>query len=160
MLQRRRKSPRVRNYAACAMYTAQLLLLCRRRSTCCSASTSMCFIPGRAALLTENKALQCQLAVAAVQTSFVIGSVYLKSSFRLVQGLHFHPVIFAFAREAIAGPVLCAIAYATTGAAPKRADLLAIGGLGLCLYLNQASRQRRLHAVEPGSPRLKPNRLL
>lgn len=72
-------------------------------------------VAGRAAFFTENKALQCQLAVAAVQTSFVIGSVYLKSSFRLVQGLHFHPVIFAFAREAIAGPVLCCIAYATTG---------------------------------------------
>jgi hypothetical protein len=131
---------------------------------------------GRAAFFTENKALQCQLAVAGVQTSFVIGSVYLKSSFRLVQGLHFHPVIFAFVREAVAGPVLFCIAYATTGsctqlqghlhpkrvcilhqmkpmqfnhaqpgmlaclctgAGPKRADLLAIGGLGLCLFLNQ-----------------------
>lgn len=76
-------------------------------------------LTGKAAVLTEHKALQCQLAVAAVQTSFVIGSVYLKSSFRLVQGLHFHPVIFAFAREAIAGPVLCCIAYFTTG---QRAD--------------------------------------
>ena len=70
---------------------------------------------GRTAFFTENKALHCQLAVAGVQTSFVVGSVYLKSSFRLVQGLHFHPVIFAFVREAIAGPVLCCIAYATTG---------------------------------------------
>ncbi len=58
-------------------------------------------IAGRGAFLTENKSLQCQLAVAAVQTSFVVGSVYLKSSFRLVAGLHFHPVIFAFARGAL-----------------------------------------------------------
>ena len=77
----------------------------------------ICFhaLTGRTAFLSENKTLQCQLAVAAVQTSFVIGSVYLKSSFRLVQGLHFHPVIFAFVREAIAGPVLCLIAFVATG---------------------------------------------
>ncbi len=43
----------------------------------------------------------CQLAVALVQTSFVVGSVYLKSSFRQVQGAHFHPIIFALAREAV-----------------------------------------------------------
>jgi len=47
----------------------------------------------------------CQLAVALVQTAFVIGSVYLKSSFKSITGLHFHPVIFAFCREAVAGCV-------------------------------------------------------
>ena len=43
----------------------------------------------------------CQLAVALVQTSFVIGSVYLKRSFQQVHGVHFHPIIFAFTREAV-----------------------------------------------------------
>ena len=43
------------------------------------------------------------MAVALTQTAFVIGSVYLKSSFKSITGLHFHPIIFAFCREAIAG---------------------------------------------------------
>lgn len=84
-----------------------------------------------------SQALQCQLVVAAVQVSFVIGSVYLKASFKRVQGLHFHPTIFAFTREAIAGPILCTIAYACTRELPKRQDMTGMFGLGVCLFLNQ-----------------------
>lgn len=71
-----------------------------------------------------------------MQTSFVVGSVYLKSSFRLVQGLHFHPVIFAFVREAIAGPVLFCIAYATTG---ERCGCR-LGSLAVRLHLSSQLR--------------------
>jgi hypothetical protein len=63
------------------------------------------------------KTWHCQLAVAGVQTAFVIGSVYLKSSFKAVSGKAFHPIVFAFVREAVAAPILCIAAFAYTGKA-------------------------------------------
>jgi hypothetical protein len=64
------------------------------------------------------KPWQCQLALAITQTAFCIGSVYLKSSLRKVDssdGHVFHPIIYAFLREATAGPIMCAMAWFTSG---------------------------------------------
>eukprot|EP00891_Asterochloris_glomerata_P006068 jgi/Astpho2/6068/fgenesh1_pg.00084_%23_57_t len=81
---------------------------------------------------------KCQLALAATQTAFCIGSVYLKSSIRTASASRqFHPIIYAFAREAVAGPIMCSIAWFTSRTLPKRRDLLPITGIGICLYLNQ-----------------------
>ena len=66
------------------------------------------------------KPWQCQLALAVTQTAFCVGSVYLKSSLRQVDssdGHVFHPIIYAFLREATAGPIMCAMAWFSSGAA-------------------------------------------
>lgn len=86
------------------------------------------------------KPWHCQLVLALIQAAFCGGSVYLKSSLRNISALSpdaFHPIIYALAREAIAGPIMCAIAFAQTPILPRRADLLAILALGGCLFLNQ-----------------------
>ena len=60
------------------------------------------------------KAWQCQLALALTQVSFCCGSVYLKRALRAVdgsRGQHFHPIVYAFAREAIAAPIMCSMAW-------------------------------------------------
>ena len=65
------------------------------------------------------KPWQCQLALAVTQTAFCVGSVYLKSSLRQVDssdGHVFHPIIYAFLREATAGPIMCAMAWFSSGA--------------------------------------------
>ena len=69
------------------------------------------------------KPWQCQAALAVTQTAFCVGSVYLKSCLRKVDssdGHVFHPIIYAFLREATAGPIMCAMAWFTSGAAPSR----------------------------------------
>lgn len=69
----------------------------------------------------QVKPWQCQAALAVTQTAFCVGSVYLKSSLRQVDssdGHVFHPIIYAFLREATAGPIMCAMAWFTSGAAP------------------------------------------
>ena len=66
------------------------------------------------------KPWQCQVALAITQTAFCIGSVYLKSSLRKVDssdGHVFHPIIYAFLREATAGPIMCAMAWFSSGMA-------------------------------------------
>lgn len=110
-------------------------------------------------------AWKCQLALAITQVAFCCGSVYLKRALRAVDGTrghHFHPIIYAFVREAIAGPIMCSLAWGfsseqdsvitqllTTGASctatpsvlagtlPKQSDLLHVGALGVCLFFNQ-----------------------
>lgn len=60
------------------------------------------------------KAWKCQLALAATQTAFCIGAVYLKSALRRVDSEHgqrFHPIIYAFVREVVAGPIMCCMAW-------------------------------------------------
>ena len=61
----------------------------------------------------------CQVALATTQTLFVIGSVYLKRCLQLIdhsKGQAFHPLIYALSREALAGPILWALAIANRGA--------------------------------------------
>lgn len=86
------------------------------------------------------KPWHCQAALATIQFAFCLGSVYLKSSLRnidLSSNVQFHPIIYAFMREAVAGPIMCLIAYLQTGSLPKKQDLPVVVGLGLCLWLNQ-----------------------
>ncbi|CAL8470768.1 g10310 [Coccomyxa elongata] len=90
--------------------------------------------------LAPVKAWHCQLALALTQTAFCVGSVYLKSCLRKVDsanGQVFHPIIYAFLREVSAGPIMCAMAWFSTGLLPKRVDLVRVMALGLCLYFNQ-----------------------
>ena len=64
------------------------------------------------------KAWHCQAALAVIQLLFCIGSVYLKSSLLSLSTLgarEFHPIVYAFIREAVAGPIMCLIAYAQSG---------------------------------------------
>ena len=73
--------------------------------------------------LPPVKAWQCQLALALTQTAFCVGSVYLKSCLRQVNsanGQVFHPIIYAFLREVIAGPIMCAMAWFSTGVSSNR----------------------------------------
>ena len=68
--------------------------------------------------LAPVKAWHCQLALALTQTAFCVGSVYLKSCLRKVDsanGQVFHPIIYAFLREVTAGPIMCAMAWFSTG---------------------------------------------
>ena len=60
----------------------------------------------------------CQAALAVTQAAFCCGSVYLKSSLQQAEqssGVVFHPIIYAFLREAIAAPIMIAIAWFTSG---------------------------------------------
>lgn len=53
------------------------------------------------------------------QASFVVGSVYLKSSLKYVDeqaGEVFHPIVYAFGREVTAGPILFVLSLAYAGA--------------------------------------------
>ncbi len=66
----------------------------------------------------QVKSWHCQTALALTQFAFCLGSVYLKRSLRNVnlnQTARFHPIIYAFLREAVAGPIMCSIAYWQTG---------------------------------------------
>ena len=58
------------------------------------------------AVTVQVKAWHCQVALAVTQLLFCIGSVYLKSSLLSlgVSGAReFHPIVYAFIREAVAG---------------------------------------------------------
>jgi hypothetical protein len=58
-----------------------------------------------------------QLSVAIIQVLFVVGSVYLKVGTKhMRRGEVFNPIVYALAREAIAGPILLLLAYVYTGA--------------------------------------------
>ena len=70
------------------------------------------------------KAWHCQAALAVTQFAFCLGSVYLKRSLRninLDQSARFHPIIYAFLREAVAGPIMCLIAFLQTSKFPSLA---------------------------------------
>ena len=54
------------------------------------------------------------MAIATAQASFVVGSVYLKAQISRVEASNpqsFEPVVFAFAREASAAPLLLLLAW-------------------------------------------------
>lgn len=56
--------------------------------------------------------------MAATQAMFVVGSVYLKGSMQRVDsesGETFHPIVYAFFREIVAGPLLFLAAWAYVG---------------------------------------------
>ena len=60
-----------------------------------------------------------QVAIAATQASFVVGSVFLKSSLKFVdedKGEAFSPIVYALAREAAAGPILLLLSWIIAGA--------------------------------------------
>ncbi|KAK9845426.1 hypothetical protein WJX81_006144 [Elliptochloris bilobata] len=103
-------------------------------------STHACATPEKkeGQLGTTVKPWHCQVALAGTQLAFCVGSVYLKNNLRsLDHGQVFHPIIYALAREAIAAPIMCGIAYSSTRQLPARKDLLRVAALGLCLYFNQ-----------------------
>ena len=83
----------------------------------------------------------CQLAVALTQAAVVVGSVYLKGSLRHVdesKGEVFHPIVYAFAREASAAPILFGISVMTSGySVPVRMDAAKVFLLGFCMFLSQ-----------------------
>lgn len=67
--------------------------------------------------MSTVKPWHCQAALAATQFAFCVGSVYLKSSLRLIDhaaDAQFHPIIYAFLREVVAGPIMCLIAFMQT----------------------------------------------
>lgn len=77
--------------------------------------------------------------MVGVQAAVCVGAVYLKSALAHVAPGSFYPAVFAFFREAAAGVLLCGAATATTGVAkPRRADMPALLGAGLCLFASQA----------------------
>lgn len=64
-------------------------------------------------------AWKCQAAAAATQASFVVGSVILKNALKYVdeeKGEAFSPIVYALAREAVAGPILLLLSWAIAGA--------------------------------------------
>lgn len=66
---------------------------------------------------------KCQAAAAATQASFVVGSVFLKSSLKYVdedKGEAFSPIVYALAREATAGPILLLLSWLIAGAGRAR----------------------------------------
>ena len=87
------------------------------------------------------KTWMCQLAVALTQASVVVGSVYLKGSLGHVdesKGEVFHPIVYAFAREASAAPILFAISVMMSGyTVPVRMDAAKVFLLGFCMFLSQ-----------------------
>ena len=85
------------------------------------------------------KAWICQLAVAICQTAFVVGSVYLKASLNLVgKNERFSPLVFAFAREATAAPILYTLAWFSAGSLlPALSDCFRVVGLGFCIFASQ-----------------------
>jgi hypothetical protein len=75
---------------------------------------------------------KCQTAIALTQASFVIGSVFLKSSLKYVdedKGEAFSPIVYALAREACAGPILLLLSWIMAG-----------GCRQLCAWLLLAAR--------------------
>lgn len=94
-----------------------------------------------AAVAASTPLWKCQLAVGLTQASFVIGSVYLKSSLRYVDEGHgevFHPIVYAFGREVTAGPILFVLSLIYAGTTwPARHDLWRIALMGACMYLSQ-----------------------
>ena len=59
-----------------------------------------------------------QLGLTATQVAFVVGSVYLKGRIQSVDteaGEEFHPIVYAFLREVVAGPLLMLVAWASVG---------------------------------------------
>jgi drug/metabolite transporter (DMT)-like permease len=95
----------------------------------------------RAAAAARQRLWLWQAAVAATQLAFVVGSVILKAGLRAVDpagGAAFHPVVYAFYREAAAGPLLLLLAWATTGTTrPAATDAPRLLALGACMFAGQ-----------------------
>lgn len=84
---------------------------------------------GRAVVTAHANPWHCQAALAVTQAAFCCGSVYLKSSLQQAErssGVVFHPIIYAFLREAIAAPIMIAIAWFTSGTTLMSAALQAL----------------------------------
>jgi drug/metabolite transporter (DMT)-like permease len=81
-----------------------------------------------------------QALMVGVQAAVCVGAVYLKAGLSRADAAHpFHPAVFAFFREAAAGVLLCGAAAASTGVTrPRRADVPALLGAGVCLFASQA----------------------
>lgn len=74
--------------------------------------------PPSAAAAPSMPVWKCQSAIALTQASFVLGSVFLKSSLKYVDeeaGETFSPVVYALAREAFAGPILLVLSWIMAG---------------------------------------------
>ncbi|KAL6781889.1 hypothetical protein ACKKBF_B39910 [Auxenochlorella protothecoides x Auxenochlorella symbiontica] len=83
-------------------------------------------VPG---VVQRHEAWRRQAAIALAQSSFVVGSVYLKSVITDLEEVHggsshpgFNPVVFAFAREATAAPILLGLAQYKGTLVPARRD--------------------------------------
>ncbi len=105
-----------------------------RHSSCGFCRSPTVLVRGVSAMLTHSCApfplgptpLQFQITLACIQCVFVVGSVYLKSSVRLLdetKGEDFSPIVFAFVREASAGPLLFMAAVASRGELPLQKAL-------------------------------------
>lgn len=59
----------------------------------------------------------CQVGLALTQAAFALGAVYYKYSLNENEGSEegFHPIVFAFTREVVAGTVMCFLAFCFTG---------------------------------------------
>uniref|UniRef100_A0A1D2AES2 WAT1-related protein n=1 Tax=Auxenochlorella protothecoides TaxID=3075 RepID=A0A1D2AES2_AUXPR len=98
-------------------------------------------VPG---VVQRHEAWRRQAAIALAQSSFVVGSVYLKSVITDLEEVHggsshpgFNPVVFAFAREATAAPILLGLARYKGTLVPARRDLPLVVLLGVCLFASQ-----------------------
>lgn len=97
--------------------------------------------PRREAAAPPLAVWKCQVAIAVTQASFVLGSVFLKSSLKYVDeeaGEVFSPVVYALAREACAAPILLVLSWIMAGkTSPKRPDLWRVGLMGGAMFLSQ-----------------------
>ncbi|KFM28038.1 hypothetical protein F751_6713 [Auxenochlorella protothecoides] len=98
-------------------------------------------VPG---VVQRHEAWRRQAAISLAQSSFVVGSVYLKSVITDLEEVHggsshpgFNPVVFAFAREATAAPILLGLARYKGTLVPARRDLPLVVLLGVCLFASQ-----------------------
>ena len=97
---------------------------------------------------------RCQAAAAATQAAFVVGSVYLKGALQLVdedKGETFHPIVYAFIREAVAGPILYALAWLAGGERGQGWEGSLPSPYGLPL-LSSASPLETLASSQPSEP--------
>eukprot|EP00439_Symbiodinium_sp_Y106_P033336 s1093_g3.t18 len=79
-------------------------------------------------------ACRVHAALLAAQVMFGGGSVVGKLGVA-----SFNPLLFALIREAVAGPLLLALALCLDGAlAPLRSDVVLFTGMGICIFTNQA----------------------
>lgn len=82
-----------------------------------------------------------RMGVALTHCSFVVGAILLKASMKHIdvsRGEVFHPIVYAFYREASAGPVLFLLSVATVGyKLPQRQDAVKVFFLGFCMFVSQ-----------------------
>ena len=82
-----------------------------------------------------------QLGVVLTHCSFVFGAILLKAGMKDVdkaRGEVFSPIVYAFYREASAGPLLFLLSVVTVGyRLPLRKDAMSVFFLGLCMFVSQ-----------------------